>query len=332
MSRDLHHGGALDLMRERFPDVTAPWIDLSTGINPWPYPDTDITPESLANLPTEAECLACRDAMARAIGAPKEAVVLAPGSELLIRLLPEIINPRTVAVLSPTYGDHHAVWRRAGVEVIETANPLDLADDVEAIVICNPNNPDGRIFSLEALEETRAQLARRGGWLIVDEAYGDLNPAQSLASLGGSDGLIILRSFGKFFGLAGLRLGALIAPEDIRTTMMAHLGFWPVSGAALEIGIRAYADLDWQAKIRTELSEALARLKTLLLAGSLDPVGSTQLFHYAKVEDAHSVWQHLAQHGIYVRRFDWSDCHLRIGLPANPEEEARLAAALSLSV
>ncbi|MEM8634987.1 MAG: threonine-phosphate decarboxylase CobD [Pseudomonadota bacterium] len=330
MSEDLLHGGALDHMRARFPDAPEPWLDLSTGINPWPYPNTDISLAALARLPTEADYRACRSAMATAIKAPEDTIVLAPGSELLIRLLPEIIDARRIAILSPTYGDHYPVWHNIGANILQTRSPLDAVETSEVIIICNPNNPDGHVFPIDILNQARERLAARGGWLIVDEAYGDLYAEQSLAAQGGSDGLLILRSFGKFFGLAGLRLGGLIAPAGLCDVVKHHLGTWPVSGAALEIGARAYADAAWQTNTRKKLADASVRLKTVIETSSLKLIGGTHLFQYVETDCAHALWEHLARHGIYVRRFDWSDKHLRIGLTANAEEEARLAAALNL--
>ena len=181
MSFDLVHGGALDAMRAAYPQACAPWIDLSTGINPWPYPETSVSGAALTHLPTRAMYDTCQQNMAKAINADPDALLLAPGSELLIRLLPDVIRLRRVAILSPTYGDHAAVWRRAGAEVIESSDPLSLADQVDAVVVTHPNNPDGRIFDIEALEAARSALAAHGGWLIMDEAYADLTPARSFA-------------------------------------------------------------------------------------------------------------------------------------------------------
>ncbi len=329
MSSDLIHGGALDIMRAAFPDAAEPWHDLSTGINPWPYPYSAVSDGALAHLPTHAAAEACSEAMASAIGASPQSLLLAPGSELLIRLLPDVIRPRRVAILSPTYGDHLAVWRRAGAEIIQTQTPLDAASDVDAIVVTHPNNPDGRIFDDEALETARQKLAARGGWLIVDEAYADLVPEHSLARHGGVDGLIILRSFGKFFGLAGVRLGTLIAPAAVRKAMADRLGVWPVSGTALEIGMQAYADTAWQSHMRETLSDAAKRLDDSLTGCGMKPVSGTSLYRFVEIADAHATFERLARSGVYVRRFDWSQTHLRIGLPANAEGEMRLQSALS---
>ena len=329
MRDDLKHGGALDRMRTAFPQAPEPWMDLSTGINPWAYPVGDVPEAAFHHLPTLAAHEQCHEAMARAMGALPESLVLSPGSELLIRLLPDIIRPGRVAVLSPSYGDHAAAWRATGCEVIETGDPLAEADRADAIVVCNPNNPDGRRFQPEALLAAARRLANGGGWLIVDEAYGDLEPGLSLAPWSGTDGLIILRSFGKFFGLAGVRLGGMLAPPVVREGVQARLGVWPVAGPALDIGARAYADLAWQAMTRSKLSEAARRLDAIIEESGLERAGGTGLFCLIETEDATALWERLARQGIYVRRFDWSERFVRLGLPEDREAEARLARALS---
>ena len=330
MSGDLLHGGALDQVRTQFPNAPKPWIDLSTGINPWPYPHMDLSTGSLAYLPTKAMYEACREAIASALCAAPETLLLSPGSELLIRALPDLIRPRRVAILSPTYADHAITWKRSGAEVIQTQDPLAYSDRVDAIVLCQPNNPDGRLFEVKALEAAHQALAARGGWLIMDEAYADLTPGFSLASKSGANGLIILRSFGKFFGLAGVRLGAMLAPDPILKKMAERLGVWPVSGAALELGVRAYADIAWQKEMRKKLSLAADQFDAALKAAGQNLAGGTDLFRLVETEDAHAVFHRLASAGLYVRRFDWSETHLRIGLPATSDAQARLIKALTL--
>ncbi len=329
MTLNLLHGGALDRMREAFPDAPAPWVDLSTGINPWPYPVGGIPEAAYHHLPTQAAYERCRAEMSQAFGAPPESLLLSPGSELLIRLLPGVISPRRVAILSPTYGDHARAWKSAGCEVIETDAPLDMAGAADAVILCNPNNPDGRRFDPDRLMTAAETLAARDGWLIVDEAYADLYPELSVAVHGGRNNLIILRSFGKFFGLAGVRLGALIAPPPVLTSLSEQLGVWPVSGPALAIGARAYHDRSWQEKTRVRLKEARGHLDETLTAAGLHIAGGCDLFRLVQTPDAAFLWQRLAKKGIYVRRFDGSDCLLRIGLPADPESEQRLAGALT---
>ena len=330
MSEDLRHGGALDRVAVQFPAAPVPWIDLSTGINPWSWPVDRVDPDSLHRLPTHGDMDRCRLSMAQAFAAPASALTLVPGTEVAIRLLPQILAARRVAVLSPSYGDHAETWGAAGAELVTTADPLGHADDVDIVVLCNPNNPDGRCFDTEVLSDARERLARRGGWLIVDEAYADLDPARSLAPLAGSPGLVILRSTGKFFGLAGLRLGAVLGPPALAAALERLLGVWRISGPALAIGTRAYADIDWQQSMRGRLAAARARLDALIEAGGGRVAGGTDLFRYVEVDNAHATWRKLCKHGIYTRRFDWTPSHLRLGLPGSPEAEARLASALSL--
>ncbi|MYF69210.1 MAG: threonine-phosphate decarboxylase [Proteobacteria bacterium] len=323
------HGGALDAMHRLFPDAPQPWLDLSTGINPWPWPARESHFESLHRLPTREDYARCTEAMATAFGSPEHAILAAPGSELLIRLLPTVIAPRRVAILAPSYGDHARVWRAAGCEVVETPDPLAQAESADAVVICNPNNPDGRRFKPNEVEAAHRRLGERGGWLVIDEAFADLEPDLSRARQGGADHLLVLRSIGKFYGLAGLRLGALIAPVEVRNRMQARMGVWSVSTPALAIGATAYSDRAWQTATRRRLAEARRRLDELLQERQCRVVGGTDLFRFAEVADARGLWQQLAHRGIYVRRFQWSTRHLRIGLPGNANEAHRLREALS---
>ncbi|MCR9079707.1 MAG: threonine-phosphate decarboxylase CobD [Hyphomonadaceae bacterium] len=330
MQRNWTHGGALDCMQDAFPDAPSPWIDLSTGINPWPYRSAPSDEGIYDRLPTDAAYGECQAALAESILAPRTSICLAPGSELLIRLLPHHLACTRVAILTPTYGDHAEVWRRAGCDVVETPDPLSLVGEVDAVIICNPNNPDGRLFDCDDLRAARSRLAARGGWLIVDEAFADLQPDLSMAPEGGADGLIVLRSFGKFFGLPGLRLGAMIARDEISARLSEQLGAWPVSSAALETGIGAYRDLDWQARTRQALQQARLLLDQVLISNQIEIEGGTDLFRFVNVDDAQAVWHHLAEAGIYVRRFDALPGKLRIGLPADEIQLARLNETLSL--
>lgn len=329
MKADLLHGGALDRMRKVFPDAPEPWLDLSTGINPWPYPIEPIAADAFHHLPTDNAITSCREAMARAFGAPASRVLPAPGSELLIRLLPTILKPQTIAIAQPTYGDHAQSWHAAGCQIVETPDPLDSINAVDGVVLCNPNNPDGRTWSVDRIENARLTLAERNGWMIVDEAYADLHPDRSVARQDDCRGLIVLRSFGKFYGLAGVRLGALIGPEAVLSAMRARLGVWSVSGPALDLGVRAYRDYGWQDQTRNRLAAARTNLDHVLHAAGLNVTGGTDLYRYLEVEDAHAIWQRLAEHGIYVRRFAWSPRHLRIGLPTTAADVARLDQAVN---
>ncbi|ACT59842.1 threonine-phosphate decarboxylase CobD [Hirschia baltica] len=330
MNEDFLHGGALDIIAQRYPDAPMPWIDLSTGINPWSWPVEKCQPVSLAHLPTKSEYQNCVQALSSYLNAPSEHILLAPGSELLIRLLPTILNPQKVVIHSPIYGDHINTWTTAKCEIIETKSPLTYADSADCIVICNPNNPDGHAYSREELDEALNKLSAHNGYLIIDEAYADLYPDLSLADCAGRKGLIILRSIGKFFGLAGLRLGAILAEPEILKAMQDRLGVWSVSTQALHIGAAAYRDFKWHEETRSRLKSEIQKLDQILNSNSITQITGTNLYRFINIENAHKAWDVLISKGIYTRRFDWTNNHLRIGLPTNADASNRLAQALSL--
>lgn len=327
MIGDLSHGGAIDHMRMTFPVAPEPWVDLSTGINPWPYPVDGVDLTVLHQLPLQTAFAACRSAMASAFDAPEDSVVPGPGSEILIRLLPTVVAPRHVAILSPAYSDHALVWKTAAERVSEIDSLPSILEEVDLLVLCNPGYVDGKVYAHERLEGLRSQLAARGGWMIVDEAYADLDPGASLARWGGRDGLIVLRSGGKFFGLPGVRIGALIAPAAIREAIAERLGVWCVSSLALHIARKAYADLGWQTKTRARLGRASRRLDAILTGAGFSGVCGTDLYRVVETPSASETWLRLAHQGIYVRRFTWSERHLRFGLPRDRAAENRLARA-----
>lgn len=326
---DLVHGGALDVVAAAFPGAPRPWVDLSTGINPWPWP-LQVAPPVAHHLPTRRAVAACRDAMAAAYGADPACVLPVPGTELVIRLLPQLLGVASACVQARSYGDHERAWRGAGATVLVSDDPLAAAGDAQAqaVVVCNPDNPTGRRHARDALAAARERQAARGGWLVVDEAFADLDPAASLAPSGGQAGLVLLRSFGKFYGLAGLRLGALIAPSQVLEAARRLLGQWAVSGPALAAGAAACADTAWADATRVRLRRAREALDSLLQGAGIVPVGGTDLYRFVRVDDAWALWRRLVNAGVYVRRFAWSREHLRIGLPADEVAAQRLARAL----
>ncbi|PTQ13267.1 threonine-phosphate decarboxylase [Sphingomonas oleivorans] len=320
------HGGRIEAARAAFPGAL-PWVDLSTGISPWAYPAA-IDPSALARLPAP-EALAALEAAAATCFGTGEAVetVAVPGSDLALRLLGRLFPNRTVAVVRPGYSGHVTAWEGAPVSAISADRIEEAAERFDIVLLANPNNPDGRIIARERLLAVSARLAWRGGWLIVDEAFADAAPETSLGGECG-EGLILLRSFGKFFGLAGLRLGFLIAPPAIAMLFRAMLGDWPLSGPAITIGKAAYRDRDWQAAQRIRISEAAGRLDALLGASGLELMGGTSLFRLVLSRDADALFRHLAARAILTRPFAAEPDRLRIGLPGNEEQWARLAAAL----
>lgn len=327
-----HHGGALDTMRMRYPSAPQPWIDLSTGINPWPWPVPQKLLEDqrlLTRLPTRQQWQACRAAMAGAFDVVEKAVMPVPGSASAIALLPQALRAKQVAVLSPSYGDYERAWRAAGAHVSPMVNPLKAAEQADILCVCQPNNPDGQTFRLDALIEAAAALAKRGGYLVVDEAYADLDPALSLCAQLRAENIIVLRSFGKFYGLAGLRLGAVVSHCRVLETLGTLYGDWPVSALALEVGAQAYEDAEYARQTRNKLAQARTQLDALLQVAGVRVSGGTDLFCYVDTPEAMSLYEHLARAGIYVRRFEWSATHLRFGIPGSSDAQARLASALT---
>jgi cobalamin biosynthesis protein CobC len=312
------HGGDLGEARRCFPDAPLPWIDLSTGINPVPYLLPSLSFESWTRLPSRADLQALIVAAARRYGVDPAMVVAAPGTQALIQLLPRVFPPTDIAIVGHTYEEHEVSWRREGlkVTVVDSPHGRALAD---IVVLVNPDNPTGRLIPPAELQDIKNQL-------IVDEAFIDFHPRA--ASMAGTKA-IVLRSFGKTYGLAGLRLGFAIARPDIVDHLRDALGPWAVAGPAIEIGRRALADDAWLEAARRRLERDAGRLDDLLIKAGLTIVGGTLLFRLASHVDAPLIFQTLGRHGIHVRRFPLTPSWLRFGLPGNDEQFSRLARALS---
>jgi cobalamin biosynthetic protein CobC len=259
---------------------------------------------------------------------PKTEVVAAPGTQALLQWLPRVVPARRVGVLGFTYGEHETCWRAAGADVTAVDTPEELAGFDVGIVV-NPNNPDGRIVPPDILATTAGRLARQGGSLIVDEAFMDLpGPSHSLVPRLPREGAIVLRSFGKTYGLAGVRLGFALTSPGVAASLRAALGPWAVSGPAIEIGRLALADTGWLADSVVRLGLASDRLDGLLRSSGLAIAGGTRLFRLAGHPAAASWFARLARCGILTRPFRTKPEWLRFGLPGAPVEWERLEAAL----
>lgn len=325
------HGGDIAAARALFPDAPQPWIDLSTGINPIPYPLPKLPLSLWQRLPGADDEAALLAAARKAYRVPPQAgTVAAPGTQILIDLLPRVLpalaKAGPVAVLGPTYAEHALAWRKAGAEVTEPATPTDLGD-AASVVVVNPNNPDGRRLQAENLAALAAGCAGRGGMLILDEAFADFTPEASLLPML-PPATIVLRSFGKTYGLAGVRLGFAIGEVAPMAALRSAMGPWAVAGPALRIGARALADTQWLAKAGAARAADAARLDALLSPlGQI--VGGTTLFRLLATPHAPSLFAHLGRHGVYVRRFQNDATWLRFGLPGDAEAWLRLERALA---
>ncbi len=320
------HGGDLAQAQALFPDAPTPWIDLSTGINPIPYPLPALPLSLWQRLPGSRDEASLLSAAREAYGVPDgTGIVAAPGTQILIELLPRLVHAGPVAVLGPTYAEHAAAWRKAGAEVAEIAG-VDAIGDAATVVLVNPNNPDGRIVARDDLLRIAAQCRARGGLLVVDEAFADFTPDASVVPEL-PPGALVLRSFGKTYGLAGLRLGFAIGETALVEALRAALGPWAVAGPALLIGAEALADADWRDRAGRERGADAERLDALLAPhGRI--VGGTALFRLLATPNAPALFDHLGRHGLYARRFQHDSTWLRFGLPGDGDAWARLRSAL----
>ncbi|WP_291003605.1 threonine-phosphate decarboxylase CobD [Hyphomicrobium sp.] len=323
------HGGDLAAARLRYPSAAEPWVDLSTGINPHAYPVPTLGADVWQRLPqSDAEHRLLHAAAQRYGAADAGSVVAAPGSQALIQIIPRLLEPSGVAVLGPTYGEHAASWARCGHRVAERRGLAEIGV-ASIVVVVNPNNPTGRTIAADELSALAAVLAQRGGLLVVDEAFADFAaPGVSIVPHL-PPATVVLRSFGKAYGLAGLRLGFAIAHPGLCRAVRAELGPWAVSGPAAEVAAAALADAHWLADVGGRLADDCRRLDELLLMHGFELEGGTQLFRLAKHRRATVIADVLGGAGIHVRRFPAQPSWLRFGLPGTDEQWWRLAAALS---
>ncbi|WP_244500328.1 threonine-phosphate decarboxylase CobD [Methyloceanibacter methanicus] len=326
----LSHGGDLGAARALFPHAPEPFVDLSTGVNPHPYPIADLVREDFAHLPEPAALERLTQLAAAYYGAPSaDNVVAAPGSQVLMALIADRIPRGRAAILRPTYAEHARVAAFAGHEV-ETVWTLAELCGASLAVVVNPNNPDGRLAAKDDLLSLAAHQKAQGGVLVVDEAFMDVGPyGETMSDSVEEVPVAVLRSFGKFFGLAGMRLSFAVTGRELACHLRARLGPWPVSGPALAIGAAALADRAWIDSTRIDLRAASKRLEALLRKANLEPVGKTDLFCLVRSRHAQEMFKRLGEAGVFVRRFDGNEQLLRFGLPGTETEWRRLRDALA---
>lgn len=323
------HGGDLDAAVRRHGGDARDWIDLSTGINRAPCAFVAPPADAWTALPGHGATARLIDAARAAWSvAPEAAILPLAGAQAAIQLVPRLDaltgGPGRARVLGPTYNEHAAALKSAGWRVAQVAAVEALAGAGLAVVV-NPNNPDGRRHA----PETLMALAARVGRLVVDESFIDATPAFSLVGAAGAPGLIVLRSFGKFYGLAGLRLGFAVGAPDEIAALAELAGPWPVCGPALDIGAAALADAEWRAATVRRLTQDARRLDALAAAAGWSLVGGCALFRLYETPNAAAARDALARHRIWSRIFPFSPRWLRLGPPGAADEWARIEAALA---
>jgi cobalamin biosynthesis protein CobC len=317
------HGGNLDVALQRFGGNARDWIDLSTGINRQSYPVGEFPLACWSALPSHSNIQSLHRAAQQAYDT--DAPILATnGAQAVIQWLPQLALRGRVRILAPTYNEYAAVFSAAGWEVTETSD-LEALAGADIAVLANPNNPDGRRYDPNQLLALLPRVSR----LVVDESFADAVPGLSLAPNAGQPGLLILRSFGKFFGLAGLRLGFVIGDEADIAKLAGLAGPWPISGAAIEIGSRALFDREWAKATSARLERECLRLDAEVMRRGWTLVGGTPLFRLYETGDAELAQERLARAHIWSRVFPHPQGWLRLGLPGSEPEWARLSAALA---
>ncbi|MGF6487260.1 threonine-phosphate decarboxylase CobD [Pseudomonas frederiksbergensis] len=325
----LEHGGRLRKAALEYGIAEADWLDLSSGLAPWPFPVPDIPLRAWARLPETDDGL--EQAACDYYGAAQ--VLPVAGSQMAIQLLPRLRRAGKVGVLSPCYAEHAQAWRRNGYivrEVLESEVDFFL-DSLDVLVVVNPNNPTGLSLTPARLLDWHARLAQRGGWLVVDEAFMDNTPHLSLAPFANQIGLIVLRSFGKFFGLAGVRLGFVLAERKLLKLLAEQVGPWAVSGPTRVLGQACLTDTDGHTRQRIRTDEAGERLALLLEQYGFKPQGGCALFQWLIAECAEALHEFMARRGILLRLFTHNSS-VRFGLPADEADWQRLEQALEAYV
>lgn len=320
MKRD--HGGNLEWAISHYGGSHEQWIDLSTGINRQPYVVRSISNPAWVNLPTATATARLIEAAQKTYNTKASILALA-GAQAAIQLIPHLSQPGKACIMSPTYNEHAGALRSAGWEVKEACQLKELLGADLAVVV-NPNNPDGRHYTVEELLAVRSKVGR----LVVDESFADPYPSLSIASEAGGEGLIVLRSFGKFYGLAGMRLGFAIGCKADISTLAELAGPWPVCGPALEIGADALANTAWAKATTTRLLDEISRMDKHALKTGWKVVGGTCLFRLYQTDDAKKTQEKLAGQHIWSRIFPYSDSWIRLGMPGNEAEWERYANAL----
>lgn len=301
------------------------WLDLSTCINPNGWPAPSIPPTILQRLPEPNDGLV--SAASAYYGC--NSVLPVSGVQAAIQALPQLRSFSRVGIVWPGYSEHIRAWQMTG-DAVRLIRPQDVDQTlalIDVLIVVNPNNPTGFYFEPKTLLLWHRYLVARGGWLIVDEAIADPTPELSMAKHCPRPGLIVLRSLGKFFGMAGLRTGFVLAERELLRLLNEYLGPWSVSNPARWISRQALKDYSWQTEAIEKLEENTVRLEELLKLNGLTPSGGTHLYQWVKSPRAREVHRSLARRGILTRLFK-APLSLRIGIPGNEAQWKRLAAGL----
>ena len=322
----LHHGGRLSAASVEYNIPLERWLDLSTGINLSGWPVPPIPADCWLRLPEDEDDLeaAARDYY----GAPQ--LLPVAGSQAAIQALPQLRPTARVTVLSPGYAEHAAAWKNAGhqVTLVEALQIEAALPDTDVLVLIHPCNPSGQRFAPAQLLLWHQQLSARGGCLVIDEAFMDVTPEHSICAHSHLPGLVVLRSLGKFFGMAGARVGFVCAEPQLLSQLQELLGPWTINAPARWATSAALRDTAWQEQTRARLLQDEARMVQLLTEHGLAPTGGSALFQWYCSEQAQALHRALAQQAVFTRLFT-TPAALRFGLPASEAQWMQLEKALA---
>ena len=319
---NIQHGGDIDLAIKKYGGERKNWIDLSTGINRTSYPWQESVNVHLRDLPGSKLLMSLEETASRAYKiAVGTDTVASSGAQQIINLLPLYLKKyNSVAILGPTYNEYESAFKSSNVRTKMVSEISDLYCSDIAIIV-NPNNPTGKEIAEEALDE----LSKKVRILIIDESF-KMFSSRKIQKL---DNVIQINSLGKFFGLAGLRLGFVSGPSDFIKSVRNMLGPWPISSLAAEIGLVALNDKIWISEMEKILLAASNALHEVCNSKNWKLVGKTNLFHTYAISNCLEVEEQFAAHGIWVRTFDYSETWVRLGIPTSECELTRVKQALN---
>ena len=319
---NIQHGCDIDLAIKKYGGERADWIDLSTGINRTSYPWQESVKVELRDLPSSKLLMGLEKAASRAYKVAEGADTAAvQGAQQIISLLPICLkNYNSVAILGPTYNEYEKAFKSSGIKA-ETVSEVSKLSSSDIAIIVNPNNPTGKVIAEEILDD----LSKKVRILIIDESF----KMFSSRRIQKFDNVIQINSLGKFFGLAGVRLGFVSGPSDFIKSVRVMLGPWPDSSVAAEIGIIALNDKTWISAMEKILLEGSNVLHEACNTKNWKLVGKTNLFHTYATSNCVEVEEQFAAHYIWIRTFDYSKSWVRLGIPTSKYEWARVRQALN---
>jgi cobalamin biosynthetic protein CobC len=333
----LLHGGQLQQVAKQFNIPPSDWIDVSTGIAPISYPIPDIPLSVWQQLPQQnPELIAAAQQYYQC-----SQLMITNGSQAIIKALPSLyrqsnVNSQNVYLPERGYKEHAQAWKNAHYNLHFYQDNLPELSDIlpnSVLVIINPNNPTGIFYNAQTINKYQQQLAHLNGLLVIDEAFIDVMSDTTLEnqSYGSqaanqkenqreNDHCLVLRSFGKFFGLAGIRIGFLVASSSWCQAFKELLGPWQVNGPAQLIAQHALQDTSWQTTQRGTLKRLRkmqeGMLKQAFPQTILQTINGCDLFltlSFHQQDTAKKLYMLLCQQGVYCRLADEQDT-LRFGL------------------